>query len=372
VALPRVLFVSRERHRLPLDDVQRHKWDAIGERLDYRVFAAAPPGFPTRSDRFHLVGPRSPRAVDGAIFYLRLPFRLGRELRESRPDAAFVQGVHELVALLAARRITAVPTKAILDLQGDWHAATRLYGSSWRRLLDPLNDAIGTYAVRHADAVRVLSGHTGALVRGAGVDPAACFPPYVDAEAFLRLPVVPLPEQPTALFVGVLERYKNIDGLAAAWPLVTQRVVGAQLRLVGNGTRTDIAESLVRDHGATWDRTLDAEGVAAAMDDSWLLVLPSRAEGLGRVLIEAACRGRALVGADRGGIPDVVADGVNGVLVDPDDPRSLADALVRLLSDRREAERLGAAARETGEQWSITPEQFADRIAAVVGSALSH
>jgi glycosyltransferase involved in cell wall biosynthesis len=218
----------------------------------------------------------------------------------------------------------------------------------------------------------VISEHTGRLVRGARVEPLASFPPYVDAEAFLRRPVEPLPERPTALFVGVLEKVKNIDGLAAAWPLVAHRVPAARLHLVGNGTRTDTAETLVRDHGATWDRALDADGVAAALDDSWLLVLPSRAEGLGRVLIEAACRGRALVGANRGGIPDVVEDGVNGLLVDPDDPRSLAEALVRLLSHRGEAERLGAAARETGEQWSITPEQFADRIAAVVAGALGH
>jgi glycosyltransferase involved in cell wall biosynthesis len=100
-------------------------------------------------------------------------------------------------------------------------------------------------------------------------------------------------------------------------------------------------------------------------------VLPSRAEGMGRVLVEAACRGRALVGANRGGIPDVVEDGVNGVLVDPERPGALAEALLRVLSDRAEAERLGANARRTGEEWSVTPEQYAERLSRLIRDVLA-
>jgi glycosyltransferase involved in cell wall biosynthesis len=107
------------------------------------------------------------------------------------------------------------------------------------------------------------------------------------------------------------------------------------------------------------------------MDDSWLFCLPSRSEGLPRVALEAACRGRAIVGGNRAGIPDVVDDGVNGFLVDPDDPRQLADTLVRVLSDRPLAERLGAAARRTGEAWGVTPEQHAAKVRALVDSVLA-
>ena len=110
--------------------------------------------------------------------------------------------------------------------------------------------------------------------------------------------------------------------------------------------------------------------MAAALDAAWLLVLPSRAEGLGRVLVEAACRGRALVGADRGGIPDVVRDEENGLLVDPDAPAEIADALVRVLGDRALASRLGAAARKTGEEWTVTPAEYAARVEHLVRLAL--
>jgi len=107
------------------------------------------------------------------------------------------------------------------------------------------------------------------------------------------------------------------------------------------------------------------------MDASWLVCLPSRSEGLPRVALEAAARGRAIVGGNRAGIPDVVSDGENGLLVDPDDADQLADALVRLLSDRQLAERLGAAARRTGEQWAITPAEYAERLRRLVEACAS-
>jgi glycosyltransferase involved in cell wall biosynthesis len=106
------------------------------------------------------------------------------------------------------------------------------------------------------------------------------------------------------------------------------------------------------------------------MDDAWLVCLPSRSEGLPRVALEAACRGRAIVGGNRAGIPDVVHDGENGLLVDPDDAGMLADALVRILSDQPLASRLGSAARRTGEEWGVTPAQYAAKVEALVRSVV--
>jgi len=116
--------------------------------------------------------------------------------------------------------------------------------------------------------------------------------------------------------------------------------------------------------------SLDAAGVSAALDEATLLCLPSRAEGLGRVVVEAMCRGRAVVGGDAGGIPDLVGDGVDGLLVRPGEPASLADALIRILGDRELAVRLGAAARLRGEELTPAPAEYAARVAAVVGAAL--
>jgi glycosyltransferase involved in cell wall biosynthesis len=145
------------------------------------------------------------------------------------------------------------------------------------------------------------------------------------------------------------------------------------LQIVGDGSMRDRVEALVADAPAqtVWSKRLTAEEVAAAMDDSWLVCLPSRSEGLPRVALEAASRGRAIVGGDRAGIPDVVHDGENGLLVDPDDAEALAEALVTLLSDRSLAERYGEAARRTGEEWGVTPAEYAAKVRALIDGVLA-
>jgi glycosyltransferase involved in cell wall biosynthesis len=120
----------------------------------------------------------------------------------------------------------------------------------------------------------------------------------------------------------------------------------------------------------TWERRLETPEVVKALDDSWLLLLASRSEGTQRVVLEALCRGRAVVGARTGGIPDVVWDDETGLLVDPDRPQAIADALVRILTDRALAERLGAGGLARSAEWTYTADEYADRVVELVGAAV--
>jgi starch synthase len=115
-----------------------------------------------------------------------------------------------------------------------------------------------------------------------------------------------------------------------------------------------------------WTESLATQEVARALDDSTVLVLPSRSEGLGRVVVEAFCRGRGVVASRVGGIPDIVAEDTTGILVAPEDSAALADALVRVLEDRMLADRLGRAARAAVQPWLATPEEYARRIGELV------
>ncbi len=166
----------------------------------------------------------------------------------------------------------------------------------------------------------------------------------------------------------MLERYKNADGLAEAWRRAGSRVPEAKLRVVGAGTLEPVVQRLVRDLPAqtSWTARLSQREVSRALDDSTLLVLPSRSEGMGRVIIEAFCRARPVVASRVGGIPDLVEDGVNGLLVEPEDTDALADALVRVLSDRELADRLAAGAQASSGLWTISPEEFASRLRSLV------
>ena len=361
---PRVLIVGRTRYRLPPSPTVAAKFGALREQMDVRVLASAAPGSLTNDETFSLVPPLRPRRLDGIAFWLALPWRTAALLREFRPQAVVCQTPYDGAAALLARRLARVPARVVVEVHGDWRTSTRLYGSSARRVLGRVGDAVAAAALRRADAVRTVSPFTARLVRELGVEPAADFPAYMDLEPFV-VPPRPLPERPVALFVGVLEAYKNIDGLAAAWRLAAPRVPDASLHVVGKGTRTGVAEALVRD-GAQWDRELASEEVAGAMDAAWVLVLPSRSEGMGRVLVEAFCRGRGVVGTRAGSIPDLVTDEDSGLLVASDEPAALADALVRVLSDRALAGRLGDGARAAAAPWLQTPEEYARRMRELV------
>jgi glycosyltransferase involved in cell wall biosynthesis len=370
---PKVLFVGRARLRFPLAKGLERRFDALSGVLEWRQLGTSVDGRRPPDSRFALARPFPVKVLDGPLWYLRLPTRIARELRRFRPDAVVSQGAQETALTLLARRLARSRAAVVLDLHGDWRAPTRLYGSKARRLLDPISDALARRALRGADGVRTISGYTTELVRAAGIEPEAEFPAFMDLAPFTADALAPLPETPRALFVGVLERYKAFDVLAEAWRRVAPRVPAASLHIVGQGALGPLAAALGDElpGRVEWTPSLSAEAVATALDASTLLVLPSRSEGMGRVVIEAGCRARAVVGSRVGGIPDVVVDGETGVLVPPGDTAALADALVRVLSDRALAERLGAEGRRHVEPWLVTPEDYARKVRELVDKVVA-
>ena len=235
---PRVLFVSR-RVQLPPSESERRRWDAIRNVLEFRVVAAGD------SDGGEFVLAPDPPVLAGAVYYATLPARVARELRRFRPQAILAQGGHETAAALVARRMSRVPAAVIADVHGDYRAPTRLYGSRLRGLLSPVADRLAEQALRRADGIRTVTGYTTRLVRELGREPVDEFPAYMDFASFLQAPPAPLPERPQVLFVGVLERYKNVDGLVAAWRQVAPQVPEARLRIVGAGALAGAVERLV-------------------------------------------------------------------------------------------------------------------------------
>jgi glycosyltransferase involved in cell wall biosynthesis len=354
-------MVARTRYRLPLPESTSRKFAALRDRFDLRVLATSADGRAGTDGTFELVG-RLP-LVDGALFYALLPLRVRRLAKKQRPAAIVTQSPYEAAAVELAR--TGAPV--VVELHGDWRTATRLYGSPLRRALAPLADRVGAYGIRHADAVRTISGFTSGLVREIGVEPTGEFAAFVDLDVFDELPRTPVPEAPRILFVGVLERYKNIEGLAAAWRLVASHVPGAELQVVGQGTLKEEVEQLAAEGiGVRWDRRLEPPELARAIDAARALILPSPSEGLGRVVIESFVRGRGVIGTRAGGIPDIVEDGESGLLVEPGDTEALAAAIERLLAEDGLAARLGEGAAASAARWTATPEEYAERMAVLV------
>ena len=371
---PRILMVGRMRYSLPLPDWLARKFDALERQLDFRVIASVERGGLAADERFRLLEPSRIGPLDGVLFYLRLPFHVRRQIIEFRPGAIIAESPYTAAPALLGRALArGSKPQIVIEVHGDWRTATRLYGKPSRRFLSPLADAVGRTALRRGDAVRALSSYTESLVEDVrGIPVTASFEAYMDLSTFTAKPPVPLPERPTALFVGMLEAYKNIDGLAEAWRRVVQQLPEARLVLVGEGSRQDLVDKLVAElpeHVEHIAQVLPA-GVSEQMDRSTVLVLPSRSEGLGRVLIESMARGRGIVASRVGGIPDVARDDREALLVQPGNVDELVAALVRALSDRPLAERLGRAAFERYQEWHTTPAEYATRVRALVDASL--
>jgi L-malate glycosyltransferase len=145
--------------------------------------------------------------------------------------------------------------------------------------------------------------------------------------------------------VAALVPHKGQRYLIEAAHLVVQQLSDARFVILGEGELREHLEKQVREHNLEKHVLLpgfrtDVLGCIKAFD---LFVMSSVTEGLGTSLLDAMAASRAIVATTAGGIPEIVADGVNGLLVPPRDARALADAIVRALSDAAMRQRLGDA-----------------------------
>ncbi|MDQ7857906.1 MAG: glycosyltransferase family 4 protein [Armatimonadota bacterium] len=319
--------------------------------VSVRPTSGSAPPLPARVLAF----PRRPKPLASALFYAVAPMvALGRAVREHAVVVS--QSPYEAAPVLAVRAL--LPRRlrppVVVEVHGDWRTASRLYGSRTRRLLAPLADAVAAFAVRRADRLRAVSASMDALARAAGYrGEIDRFVTFSDFSAFLDPPVRPLPTAPVALFVGVLEAPKAPEVLIDAWCRVANRLPTARLVMVGEGPLRATLEETVRRLGLPgrikFLGTVPRPRLVDLLDEAWCLVLPSRSEGLPRVILEAMGRGRAVVASRVGGIPELVEDHITGLLVPPEDPIPLAEALVKVLSDRSLAEAMGLAGRARAE-----------------------
>jgi glycosyltransferase involved in cell wall biosynthesis len=140
------------------------------------------------------------------------------------------------------------------------------------------------------------------------------------------------------LFVGTFEPRKNIPGLFEAYHLLCQTMPDAPL-LVMVGRRGWLydeifasAEALHLDDRLIWLEDAPRDDLPAIYGGADVLALPSFYEGFGLTALEAMACGTPTVVSDRGSLPEVVGD--TGLLVDPDDPEDIADALQEMLTNR--------------------------------------
>lgn len=162
------------------------------------------------------------------------------------------------------------------------------------------------------------------------------------------------------LFVGRLEAKKGVDTLLHACALLRGRGVPFTCVIAGEGPRrkdlTRLSDRLGFAENVVFIGWQSPEETRYHIMDASILVLPSRRlsngdrDGIANVLLEAMALGTPVLTTTAGAAPEVLTDQVNGLLVPPDDPVALADALAQALTSKSQLLRLAQAGRATIEQ----------------------
>src|SRR5690606_31489671 len=193
--------------------------------------------------------------------------------------------------------------------------------------------------------------------RGLGIERVRLWPKAVDTDLFRperrtramreRL-TAGHPDDKLIVCVGRLSFEKRIDWLYAP---VTQ-IPGVRLALVGSGPAEEELKHRFAGTRTVFTGYMEGLELAAAYASADVFVFPSDTETLGFVAMEAMACGVPAVGARAGGIPDVIEDGVNGLMFTPLDLGDLTKKVKRLLNDAELRSRLGRQARLDMEQHS--------------------
>ncbi|XVS67058.1 glycosyltransferase [Actinosynnema sp. CA-299493] len=174
-----------------------------------------------------------------------------------------------------------------------------------------------------------------------------------------------LPDVPTAVCVGRLVTYKGQDQLLAAWPAVRAQVPGARLVLVGDGPMGEKWRAACDDESVWWWGHDDAVADFYAAAD--VVVMPSRAEGMALVPLEAMACGRSVVAFDVSGVRQSVGEA--GAVLAAGDVAGLAEAVAVRLADPSAADLEGAHGRRRVELL-FDRRQVVDQVAMLVDKLL--
>lgn len=158
-------------------------------------------------------------------------------------------------------------------------------------------------------------------------------------------------ERSSVLFFGRIRRYKGLDLFIQAEPLITAQVPDAKFVIAGSGDSLEpYRRMMVHPQRFTvYNYRIPYDEVAELFQKASVVALPYREASQSGVLALAYAFGKPVVATQVGSIPEMVEDGETGLLVNPDDPRALAEAIVRLLGDDSLRARMGRRARERAE-----------------------
>lgn len=232
-----------------------------------------------------------------------------------------------------------------------WHIVFHLHGGGFARFhkdeCGPMAQAVIRFFLDRAAWIVVVSESWKEWAHGVTSNRhIVCIPNPVSLPAVVSR----VREPGLVVFSGRCEASKGIFDLLDAAGVLRAQVPGLRIECAGDGDLGKVqryAASMNLAPRVKMRGWLRKEASEQLLSRASVFVLPSYAEGLPMSVLEAMAAGCPVVATRVGGIPDLVTDGVDGLLVPPGDPHALAAALQKILRDPAFAQQLGNAARQT-------------------------
>jgi len=266
--------------------------------------------------------------------------RVARALMRHQPDVMLTLTKKDVRLSSPIARLMGVPVVVR-------HANDQPLGRSW--YYRTLYGTIPAHHVTNADATRMTLLRSAPWLKGEDI---SVIQNGIDISAFDAAPRATLDTADDEIvigYLGSLEPRKGVLDLAQAWREVADAIPNATLVIAGSGSQEDEIRAALA--GAPRVQMLgyriDAASVVKAFD---VLVLPSYVEGAPNVVQEAMLAGKPVVATAVSGTPELVADGMTGLLVPPNSPARIAESIIALCRDRDLRERMGTTGRETALQ----------------------
>jgi glycosyltransferase involved in cell wall biosynthesis len=260
--------------------------------------------------------------------------RLASIFRRGRVDVVHTHNGRPLIYGAPAARLAGVAA-SLHTRHGQQHGASRREVAQFR------------LATRLVDRVVCVSADSMLLAasRGVAVEKLRTITNGIDLSRFAY--TGPRSDAP-AVMVGRLSEEKGADTLLRAVALVVNEEPRFRLHVAGDGACTPSLVALARELKVTDQVKFlgEVRDVPALLAQASMFVLPSLTEGISLTLLEAMARGLPVVATCVGGTPEVVEDGVSGLLVSPRSPADLAQAMLRVYRQPHRARLMGLAAHQ--------------------------
>lgn len=165
-----------------------------------------------------------------------------------------------------------------------------------------------------------------------------------------------LPEKNCVLFFGAIRKYKGLDYLIKAAPLISNKIENFKILIAGEGKFSEYSRLIEETNSSIFEihnYYLSDSEVSALFQRSELVVLPyTKMSGQSGVLMTACAFGKPVVSTSVGSFSEIVENNVTGIIVPPEDSKSLADAIIYILSNHKIRKQMGENMNKKASEFS--------------------